>query len=367
MENLSKSLLLLLLSASIVSCSKEENATDDKVSSPKTYAELKTEANTSLENVMLQMSLQNITDPTQIGNFDFETPKKLYEVLALQNSSDPDVKVSLGLCQMLSLYADPVFKSYLNDMKVNGLVSNSGDVPKLNVSFLPFNMMSVVSQEVIVNSILLMIQKGYEDPAGTETLQTYFRTTMIPKLTQAIDNFEYVEKISSPASEYQYALTGKMMGNSNFPNQYMDNTEFYLMDSYLEYLKANLSLYAIIDFKNSDLSEIPIDSLNTDDMNSILVLLSGKLKTYPYSDQYAQLFSDNLAASIDDILNSLKYLQTETDNQNDDVIKKNPNLTAAEISKYIAQVEEARALVIAFLEEWIPVLLGNLPADFPSF
>lgn len=367
MKNIFNSLLLLMLSVSIISCSKEDSPSETPKDTAKTYAELKAEANTSLENVMLQMSSQNITDPVQLGNFDFETPKKLYEALALQNASDPDVKVSLGLCQMLSLYADPVFKSYLNDMKANGLISTSGDVPKLSVSFLPFNMMSVVSQEVIVNSVLLMIKKGYEDPTGTETLQTYFRTTLIPKLTLAIENFEYAEKISAPGSEYQYALTGKMMGNSSFPNQYMDNTEFYLMDSYLEYLKANLSLYAIIDFKNSDLTEIPADSLNTDDVNAILVLISGKLKTYSYADQYAQSFSDNLTASLTDILNSLKYLQTETDNQNDDVIKKNPNLTAAEINGLITQLEEAQALVQAFLDEWIPVLLSNLPPDFPEF
>ena len=329
-----------------MSCSGND---EDEKSGVKSYDDQKAEAMASLESVFSALAKNNVTDPTQIGNFDFVTPKNKFEELAKQRPSDADVKVSLALCQMMSLYADPQFKSYIAEMTNNGIIQPQ-DRNQLSIGFIPFNMVQVISNEMLLENVFLMINKGISDPNDIDALQNHFRTVIIPQLTSAIKNLEDVEALSTPLKEYQYAITGKMMGLSSGPTVYMDNTEFYMMDSYLEYLKSNLSLYCIIDFKNSDFTIANPDSLTEADLPAIL----SQATLYSYGNDYAQFFANDMKASSQDMLKSLVYLQSETDAQNDDVIRKNPNLTNAMIGQYILDAQAAIAewslIISAFID-----------------
>lgn len=341
---------------------KKDEAKNDPV---KTYEELKAEAMTSMETVFASMSKANLTDPVQLGNYDFETPRKLYEALKLQRPDDKVVRVSLAMCQMLSLYRDPVFKEFLIQLNENGVfrIQNS-DVP-LSLGFVPFNMGSVLSQEMLINSMRLMIRKGGKDPQNMALLQTYFLTTIIPQVSHAIENFEFVEKSSKNGQEYQYALTGKMMGFPSLPAQYMDNTEFYMMDAYLEYLRSILSMYCLIDFKNSDFTGVDVDSLPPFDPENPdftpYLFISEKVKFRPDSKVNGQAFVDGQLNSSRDIIASLQYLQSETDNQQDDVIKKNPELTNQKIGEMILKAQSSLAKLEELLKSLIPMIPGYLP------
>jgi len=361
-----KKLLALLLIASfggLWGCSDDPEKEEAKIDPVKTYEQLKTEANTSMETVFASMSQANVTDPVQLGNFDFDSPRKLFEELKSQRPDDRDVRVSLAMCQMLSLYRDPVFKVFLIQLNENGVfrVQNS-DIP-LSLGFVLFNIGSVLSQEMMINSMSLMIRKGAKNPDDVVLLQTYFLTKIIPQISQSIENFEFVEK--STGFEYQYALTGKMMGFPALPSQYMDNTEFYLMDAYLEYLRSILSMYCMIDFKNSDFTGVDVDSLppfdpkNPDITPYLFVTQKVKLRSDGLVN--GRVFVNGQLNSTRDIISSLLYLQSEYDNQQDDVIKKNPELSNQKIFELIltaqaglARLEELLGPVLAMLLTYRP-------------
>lgn len=360
---------VLLLSVAVVyfcACSDETSQTDDtKKDGVKTYDEMKSEALTSMESAFALMSKSNITDPVQIGNFDFETPRAKFEVLKIQRPDDKEVRVSLAMCQMLSLYRDPVFKEFLKEMSANGVFQvQTSDVP-LSLGFIPFNMGSVLSQEMLINSVNLMIKRGIKDPTGSTLLQGHFSSALIPQLQSAIENFEFVENSSSNGIEYQYALTGKMMGFPSLPSQYMDNTEFFMMDGYLEYLKGMLHMYCIVDFKNSDFSEVQWETLpDIDTKNpdfSPYLFLADKIKIRPDGAVHGQKFIDGLTRSSNDMIASLRYLLSEKDTQQDDVIKKTPELNDQAIALILFKAEQQ----LAKLESLIKFYLDLFAEKFP--
>lgn len=361
-------LLLPLIVVCFSACSDDPNEKEDAKNDPvKTYDDLKVEAMTSMETAFASMSKSNITNPVQIGDFDFETPRTKFEVLKNQRPDDKDVRVSLAMCQMLSLYRDPVFKEYLRDMSANGIFQvQSSDVP-LSLGFIPFNMGTILSQEMLINSINLMITKGIKDPTRTTTLQNHFISTLIPQLQLAIENFEFVENSSANGIEYQYSLTGKMMGFPSLPSQFMDNTEFYMMDAYLEYLKGMFHMYCIIDFTNSDFSEVdweslpPIDRSNPD--LSTYLFLADKLKIRPDGNIHGQKFVDGLTKSSNDMIGSLRYLLSEKDAQQDDVIKKTPELNDLAIAIILYRAEQE----LVKLEGLIKYYLDLFDEMFPFY
>jgi len=354
---------LCLISLLPMGCSEDDKA-DAKEDPVLTYDQQKQAAMDLMESTFASMAGSNLTDPSQIGNYDFETVAGKFEDLALQRPDDRDVRVSLGMSRMLSLYRDPVFRQYMKDLESAAGFELPGTSGPLTLGFLPFNMTSVLSQEMLIKTLILTVRKGQDNPAAATALQSHLLTVTLPKITKAVTDFEYAET-PVQTGEYSFALTGKMMGFPSLGARYLDRTEFLMMDSYLEYLSSNLYLFCTVDYQTSDFSSVDLDSLpvpdpDKPDVTPYLFLLS-KLKFRSDAPVNGGHFLSQLEASGTDLVAAIRYLQSETDNQADDVIRKSPELTDAVLNNLILKGESLLAELKPLIEKYLAILNDSLP------
>ncbi len=354
---------LCFLSLVPLGCS-EDDKPESKGDPVLTYDQQKQAAMDLMETTFASMAGSNLTDPSQIGNFDFETVAGKFEDLAQQRPDDRDVRVSLGMSRMLSLYRDPVFRHYMKDLESAASFDLPGSTGPLTLGFLPFNMASVLSQEMLIKTLILVVKQGQENPDEAASVQSHLLTVTLPKIKKAITDFEFAET-PVETGEYSYALTGKMMGFPSLGARYLDKTEFLMMDSYLEYLSSNLYLFCTVDFKTSDFSSVDLTSLpvpdpENPDVTPYLFLLT-KLKFRADAPENGSQFLNHLEASGADMVASLRYLQSETDNQADDVIRKSPELTDAVLNKLILKGESLLGELKLLIEKYLIILNESLP------
>lgn len=346
--------IILLSGLVMIGCSDEAASPSDD---PESFEAQKKEAMTTFENRLYDLSQLNVATPDQIGSIDFETPANSMKTLLGSRPDDPDLNVAFAMSEMFALYRDEHFRALLISMRTSGAPQVPVGAKGLDLGFLPFNMMAMMSADLLAGNMITMVRKGMMDPGGMAVWQQHFKNNLLPRIERASRSFGVAETYQPAAGgEYQFALTGKMYGFPTGNPRYMDKTEIYLMHAYLEYMAFNLRTYLLIDFSASDFMGIDPDSMEVGVLPDEVVFMAD-------AEQQGNAAMANMENTFLNLTASVEYLIGENDDQSDDVIAKNPSLTNGMLLEFIVLLNQYYEDIDFYLG-YLQSLIKN--ADFPE-
>lgn len=340
-------LAALLSLVVVVGCSKDE--TKPCVTCP-TGDELVDQANDALGAIL--DSLLNAPDaPTAPSNIDFRTPERLYRDALATDPSNKDAHFGVAVTGLLTLTSNgevndafAEWSHYLGEhvpfevgstgMKPLGVPIAFGSRHPLSLPF------QIVPLTMVAHTRML-----HDVPSPQiSRIQAILRDLVIPKLQDAVTHISAI--VSDP--NYVFVVTPQMQGDPSATPVQIDVTDLFALRA-----AARLLLSACQVAVSYDLNMAAYDST---ELQHSLTPGSGWMALRPDGATRMRSAKASLLDAITDVGNTITSLLNESDNQNDDVIKIDPNgLTRAEVDSIRVHLPDATAVLtegITLEEDW---------------
>ena len=293
---------LTLLIALFFGCDKNDDAGTGPVPSD-------TEAYTALESAMFAMFNSSIQSTTDLDRVQLGQVNEMYRRRAATNPSDATANFGAALTEVFGAYTDADFKSMVKDLEGAGTAGGGG---RMFPFFLPVGPADLkVRTDHMANGLAKMLTLAVTDPPSLARIQTVLKTKFVPRLEYALERLAVVEQ--NPA--FEFGITGKMQGDSRLAPLYLDLTEVYLIDAMVRGLKAAVDQFLVFDFQLQDYStKSLVAGLQPGSTNFFYLASDGQTR--------ARGIKTNLTTMFLRLKSAADFLLAETDNQNDDIIKR---------------------------------------------
>jgi hypothetical protein len=174
------------------------------------------------------------------------------------------------------------------------------------------------------------------DPPTITEMQAVIRDRILPRIDYAIARLAIVEQ----HPEFELKITGKMQGSPGQKDLYLDLTEVYIMDAALQGIKASIEQFLVFKFTLSAYTTRGVVTAIRQDNTDFFVLASD-------GATHAQNVKSSLVNAVGKIRSGVIFLKGETDNQDDDIIKRGSGGVAVKdldtVLTYLNKVEAALA------------------------
>jgi hypothetical protein len=245
--------------------------------------------------------------PGSIEEKDFSRAENLYREALAADPSNPSANFGAAFTRILGVFADTAIKNSVKrwegfdpespSMLKFGLPAGTGDM--------------TVPTAALSKNLFKIIRAAQSDPPTITEMQTMIKNHLLPRVEYAIARMAVVEQ--HPAFEMR--ISGKMQGRPTATDVYLDMTEVYIMDAMLHGMKATIEQFLVFRFD--------LDRYNT---RSIVAALQPTNATFfvlaPDGAARAQSIKSSLLSAVGKIRSGVNFLKSETDNQDNDIIKK---------------------------------------------
>ncbi len=320
-----KHLLFLLFSISLIgfwlsSCDK--TPTSDTVD-PKTAAEKSAQAYTEMENLL--------STSNNFESMNFSNVEKLYSEAVTADPTNAAANFGAAFSHMLGTFGDTAIRNTLQRWDGVGI-----NVPSSMVRFgIPTGSSDMtLPTELLGKNLVKIMQVATSDPPTITEMQNLLRDRLLPRINYAIARLAVVET----HADFELRISGKMQGNAGKKDLYLDLTEVYIMDAMLQGMKASVEQFLVFKFQlSSYTTKAAVTALKQNNPDFFVLASDGMTR--------AQNVKGSLVAAVGKIRSGVTFLKNETDNQNDDIIKRGSGgLDAGDIDStlvYLNKIETA--------------------------
>lgn len=292
----STSVLAFVLAVLFPAC--ESNPSDDE-NDPGTAAEKVAEAYTAMENIF--------SSPGSIEEKDFSNAERLYMEAVAADPTNPTANFGAAFTRILGVFSDTVIKNTMNrwedfnpdgsSMLKFGIPAGTGDM--------------TVPTTAVSRNLVKIILAAQSDPPTITEMQTMIKERLLPRVEYAIARLAVVEQHQN----FELRISGKMQGQPSASDVYLDLTEVYVMDAALHGMKATIEQFLIFrfDLQGYDTKSI-VAALQPANTSFFVLASDGAAR--------AQSVKSSLVSSVGKIRSGVNFLKAETDDQNDDIIKR---------------------------------------------
>lgn len=320
-----KHLLFLIFSISLIgfwlsSCDK--TPTSDTVD-PKTAAEKTAQAYTEMENLL--------STSNNFESLNFSNVEKLYSEAVTADPTNATANFGAAFSHMLGTFGDTAIRNTIQRWDGVGI-----NVPSSMVKFgIPTGSSDMVlPTELLGKNLVKIMQVATSDPPTITEMQNLLRDRLLPRINYAIARLAVVET----HADFELRISGKMQGNAGKKDLYLDLTEVYIMDAMLQGMKASVEQFLVFKFQLSGYTtKAAVAALQQNNQDFFVLASDGMTR--------AQSVKGSLVAAVGKIRNGVTFLKNETDNQNDDIIKRgNGGLDDSDIDStlvYLNKIESA--------------------------
>jgi hypothetical protein len=275
----------------------ESNPSDEN--DPGTAAAKVAEAYTSMENVF--------SSPGSIEDKDFSNAERLYMEAVAAEPTNPAANFGAAFTRILGVFADTAIKNTINrwedfnpdgsTMLKFGIPAGTGDM--------------TVPTAALSRNLVKIILAAQADPPTITEMQTMIKDRLLPRVDYAIARLAVVEQNQN----FELRISGKMQGQPSASDVYLDLTEVYIMDAALHGMKAMIEQFLVFRFDLEGYNTKSIVAALQPANTSFFVLASdGAVR--------AQSMKTSLVTAVGKIRSGVNFLKAESDNQNDDIIKR---------------------------------------------
>jgi hypothetical protein len=358
--------LLMLLSGSLLFVGCGENGTEEN--SIEEAAQKVDQANELLEDVLyelIQSELEGL-DPTEV---DFTPINALYKEALNLDPSNLEAHFGAGLTEILTISMDSEFALVYDEwaafLDTASFFGMEGGGPPLSVrpSFPARKENLSLPADYLAVTTLGLVHWSLEDPPQVSDIQNVIEQALLPKINYALERLYRVDDDQN----FQFIITPRMQGDEDEDPIELDLTEIYALEMSLNLLKSFCSAFISYDYDFASYDSTGLHAA-IQQSSSFLSLRSGG------ADDMATAKSSFLSA-VDNLEDGIEFLKGETDNQDDDLIKIDPDFfTEQDLDSILAYLPEVRGALTGIQEvtgdfdrdgdmETIEVGLGNIFDD----
>ncbi len=293
-------LFFILVTGGLFLSSCDKTPTADNSADPATANAKSQQAYTELEN---QLSASGSLD-----NKDFTKAEQLYTDAVTADPSNPTANFGAAFTKILNINSDAQVKDMINRWEGWNPTSQSSilhfGIPKGT------NDMSLPTAALGKNLVKIFKVATTDPPTITE-MQNVVRDRILPRIDYAIARLAIVE--SHP--EFRLRISGKMQGSAGQKDLYLDLTEVYVMDAALQGMKALVEQFLIFKFGLTAYTSQAVVAALKQDNSTFFVLASD-------GAAHAQNVKSSMVTAVGKIRSGINFLKNETDNQDNDIIKR---------------------------------------------
>jgi len=328
---MSKKFLMLMLCCSLtfvfISCSEEEEGLVD----PESAAAKIEEANEALEDVLYELiNADSVSHPEEI---DFSAPNQLYKEALELDADNLDANFGAGLTEMLTIFVDPQVIQTFDQWEAfidtatffepagGGLAKNLQNPGEL-FSISPL-LLGVTSAGVF--------KMALTDPPLISSIQDLIESEVFPRVNYAIGKLEIV----AANAEYTFIVTPIMQGDETEDPVEIDLTEIYAALAELYAIKAAGSIFISYDFDFVSYDSAGLHEAIQQNSSFLGLRTNGAVNM-------ANAKASFLTA-VDKIELAINFLKSETDLQDDDLIKiGSDDINEADLDSILAHLPDVR-------------------------
>jgi hypothetical protein len=262
-----------------------------------------------LESQMYLMATSSINTPSDLDKISFSKANQLYKEAVSASSNNAAANFGAGLSEILMIYADP---------NVNAMIKRWDSVSlgkSPSSSFLKFGIPSgtkdmAVPTQALARNMAKIVQAAVVNPPLIGEMQDLMRDHILPHIDYALARFAVVELDPN----FEFKISGKMQGDLHLDSLMLDNTEVYIMDGVLRGIKAMVEQFLVYRFDlPAYTTQAVVQALQRDNTTFFYLASDGVARS-------KSVMAD-VTSMIGKFQSAINYLKSETDNQNDDIIK----------------------------------------------
>jgi hypothetical protein len=257
-----------------------------------------------------------------IDKVDFTEANTLYRSAVAASPNNAEANLGAGITEVFLIYTDPDVRSALT-----GLQNSVTPVSLLGKFGIPSGTKDInVPYTALASNLFNIIQTAQGDPVTISRVQEILKTKVLPRINYALERLAVAEQ----HPEFEMKISGKMQGNEKLSAVYLDLTEVYFMDAMLNGMKALVSEFLIFRFDlPSYTTSAVVQALNRDNTTFFVLASDGA--------SYSAGVKSSLLAAFGKFRAGINFLKNETDDQNDDIIKKS---SSGEMDNALADVDK---------------------------
>jgi len=312
--------IIILITGGFVlsSCDKSPTASDSETATAKNQ-----EAYTELEN--------QLSGSGSLDTKDFTKAEQLYTEAVTADPSNATANFGAAFAKVLNVNGDAQVKDMMNRWKAwdPGFQSPllKFGIPKGTADMnLPITSLG--------KNLVKIFKVATTDPPTITEMQAVIRDRILPRIDYAIARLAIVEQ----HPEFELKITGKMQGSPGQKDLYLDLTEVYVMDAALQGIKASIEQFLVFKFTLSAYTtKAAVAAIKQDNPDFFVLASDGAA--------HAQNIKTSLVNAVGKIRSGINFLKNETDNQDDDIIKRGSGGVAVKdldtVLTYLTKVESA--------------------------
>lgn len=306
------------------------------------------DANQALEDVLWEL----MSGPGSPGEVDFSVPYEMYSEVLSREPMNMTANFGAGLCDLMMIFQDPEINAAWDEWSAYmdtasffeppGTYGGSGYQPPLP-GFPCAEQLAAYPSMLVPITMGGMITMALDNVPMFSDIQAIIGSELIPRLEEACDLFQVV---SNTSPGFTFTVTPEMQGDPQEDALELDLTEIYAMQAALKAADAfaRLIIAYNVDFVSYDEAGL-LQAFQQGGSNSILTLKSNG--TY-----HLNLAKNSLESTLDLMEAGITFLENETDDQNDDIIKVVDLVDLEEIKAGIDEAQAALAAPYPIMNDW---------------
>ncbi len=312
--------------------------------------------NAAMETELYDLILTELDEVERPEDLDFSGPNAHYKKALQLDPNNLDANFGAGLTEILMVTLDNSVNSVFDEwdayIDTGSLFAPKSAIhPEKNFArgivkrgFPTGKKDFLLPSNFLLSSISRIFYTALTDPPQIHEIQDLIDDVLLPKVDYAL---ERLKKVTSDPG-YSFIITPKMQGDLEEDALELDLTEIYLIITGLDLLKSLCSMAIAYDFDFPSYDSAGLAQVIPQDSDFLSLRSGGGSK----------LASAKIAFldACDDLENAIDFLRDETDPQNNDIIKIDPDGVADEdLDSILAYIPRVRNTLLAS---------ENVTADF---
>ncbi len=326
-------ILIMLGMALLINCAGDSDSTSVD---PEASSNLVDDANAALEQVLYDLiNNDSIQHPSEI---DFTTPYELYRQAYQKDPSNPDANFGLGLTSILMTTQDQQLQQVWDEWSDYFDTNNPFEAPlgdtqgALKLGFPTSEDYYEIPTDVIAKTAVNANWLAIKDAPKLSDIQNVLENLLLPKLDFALQAMDQIDNNEN----FVFKITPKMQGDLLEDTLEVDLTEIYALEVSLNVLKAVTDIIVSYDVDFTDFDSAGI--MEAFDQ-------SGDFLTLRDNGSFMNDAKDCVMDAVDKLEAGIAFLRSETDDQNNDIIKIGPDgVNDADLDSILAHTDDVRDL-----------------------
>lgn len=299
--------------------------------------------NAALETELYELISTELEGVERPDDLDFSGPNAHYKKALQLDPNNLDANFGAGLTEILMVTLDNSVNAVFDEWDAyidtgSFFAPKSAIHPEKNFArgivkrgFPTGKKDFLLPSNFLLSSISRIFYTALTDPPQIHEIQNLIDDVLLPRVDYAL---ERLRKVASDP-DYTFIITPKMQGDVDEDPLELDMTEIYLIITGLDLLKSLCSMAIAYNFDFPSYDSAGLAQVIPQDSDFLSLRSGGDSKLASAKSAFLD--------ACDNLENAINFLRSETDDQNDDIIKIDPDGVANEdldsILAYIPRVK----------------------------